>query len=89
MRRGKVKSGLTAKGFQSIEGSNHEKFIYHDASGKKRRIMTVLSRGPSGRDVDSKMIHAMARQCQLTAPQFNDLIDCTLSRADYEKVVGL
>jgi hypothetical protein len=39
------------------------------------------------REIGDDLLGKMAQQCRLTKPQFMKLIECTLSREDYE--VGL
>ena len=39
------------------------------------------------RDISDRLLSQMARQLHLTRRQFDDLIDCRLSQADYEAML--
>ena len=39
------------------------------------------------RDIDDHLLGRMARQLYLSRRQFDDLIDCRLSQADYEAML--
>jgi hypothetical protein len=80
-----VESGLRAKGFQKSDGDHHY-FIYYDLCGKKTPVKTKTSH--SGRDLDDSLLGMMARQVRLSKRQFLDLLDCPLSRQDYDLIVG-
>lgn len=80
-----VESGLVAKGFVRKEG-DHNFFIYWTAGGKKSRVFTKTSH--SGKDISDDLLSMMARQCKLTRGKFFDLIDCPLSRVEYEKLLN-
>jgi len=79
-----VETGLLAKGFQQREG-DHAYYIYYDLQGKKSTAKTKTSH--SGKDLDDSLLALMSRQTKLTKKQFLDLVDCPLSRDDYEKIL--
>jgi hypothetical protein len=79
-----VESGLLAKGFQKRDG-DHTYFIYHDTDGKKSTAKTKTSH--SGKDLDDSLLALMSKQAKLTKKQFLDLVDCPLSRAEYETLL--
>lgn len=82
-----VEGGLVRKGFQPIKpGADHNYFIYLSLAGKKARASTKTSHGKSF-DIDDHLLGQMARQCGLTKKQFLDLLDCPLSREEYEKLL--
>ncbi|MFN0078572.1 MAG: hypothetical protein ACKVY0_19100 [Prosthecobacter sp.] len=82
-----VEGGLTRKGFQPIKpGADHNYFIYQSMAGQKARASTKTSHG-KGFDIDDNLLSQMARQCGLTKKQFLGLLDCPLSREDYEKLL--
>lgn len=82
-----VEGGLTRKGFQPNKpGADHNYFIYLSLAGKKARASTKTSYG-KGFDIDDNLLGQMARQCGLTKKQFLDLLDCPLSREEYEKLL--
>lgn len=76
-----VEAGLRNKGFTQ-ENSHHRYFIYHTLDGRKSRIRTRTSHGD--KDIDKSLLRLMARQCRLTYQEFLRLVDCPLSRTDYE-----
>ena len=79
-----VMAALERKGFSASEG-DHTYFIYYTADGRKTLAKTKVSH--SGKDVADVILGMMARQCKLTAPQFRDLVDCSLSRTAYEDIL--
>lgn len=48
--------------------------------------MTLTSHGADS-DLNDRVLAKMARQLRLTRRQFDDLIDCRLSQADYEAML--
>jgi len=83
--KGVVETALRNKGFQQTEGDHHY-FIYHRKDGKKTLAKTKTSHG-SKSDLDDYLLGQMAKQCSLTKPQFLELVDCTLTRDAYERVL--
>lgn len=82
-----VEGGLTRKGFQPTKpGADHNYFIYQSLAGKKARASTKTSHGKSF-DIDDSLLGEMARQCGLTKKEFLNLLDCPLSREEYEKLL--
>ena len=81
-----VERGLLRKGFR-ILNSRHRHFGYVKLDGQAaNHVATVMSHG-SDRDLDDGLLAKMARQLRLTRRQFDDLIDCRLSQADYEAIL--
>ena len=81
-----VERRLLRKGFH-IENSRHRHFTYIKRDGRAAdHIATVMSHG-SDRDIDDRLLGKMARQLNLTRRQFDQLIDCSLSQADYEALM--
>ncbi len=76
-----VEKSLLKKGFLS-GGGDHNFFFYHSKAGKKTIVRTKTSHG--GKDIDDNLLSLMAGQCKLTNKDFRLLIDCPLSRDDYE-----
>ncbi len=68
------------------KGADHRYFIYRTVGGQKARASTHTSHG-KGFDIDDHLLAQMARQCGLTKKQFLDLLDCPLSRQDYENIL--
>lgn len=79
--RKNVMAALERKGFTASEG-DHTYYIYHTSDGRKTLAKTKVSH--SGKDIADNVLGMMAHQCRLTMPQFRNLVDCPLSREDYE-----
>ena len=78
-----VEESLQKKGFSRREGDHHY-FVFHTQDGRKTRAATKTSHSPKVRDIADNLLGQMARQCLLTKPQFLDLIDCPMTREQYE-----
>ncbi len=86
--KSEVEAGLLKKGFKSTKpGSDHNWFVYADAAGKKAIGARTKTSHGRGFDLDDSLLAQMARQVGLTKKQFLDLVDCPLSRDDYEKLL--
>ena len=79
-----IKSSLISKGFKKKEKNTHTHLIYHDDGGKKTPVYTFISRG-SYKEVDDKRVSDMAKQCRLSNTDFVQLVECSLSREDYDQ----
>lgn len=80
-----IEAGLLNKGFQPRPG-DHNYFVYVAQDGTKALAKTKTSHG-RGFDIDNALSGMMARQCALTQAQFLKLIECPLSRKDYEAIL--
>ena len=81
-----VERGLLRKGFR-LTDTHHRRFVYHTLDGEEPQpVGTLMSHGPD-RDISDRLLAAMSRQLHLTRRQFDDLVDCTLSQADYEAML--
>lgn len=78
-----VEAGLAAKGFQSDSG-DHRVFIYYSKDGRRTPVRTKTSHGTSTRTIGDDLISQMARQCHVTRGDFLRLVDCPMSREEYE-----
>lgn len=76
-----VEQSLRQKGFRSREG-DHSYFVYWSQAGKKTAVFTKTSHG--ARELTDSLLAQMARQCRLSRADFDRLVDCPLTRADYE-----
>ena len=85
LKRREVEQALESKGFMRRERA-HVFFLYHTREGLKTSVRTMTSHGNSGADIDRSLISKMARQCRIERPEFERLIDCSLSQEDYEKL---
>ncbi|MDD9963097.1 MAG: hypothetical protein OXU70_13500 [Gammaproteobacteria bacterium] len=83
-KRRKVENALVRKGFRRKEG-HHSFFHYHTEAGEKTPVWTKTSHGRSGADIHERLFKRMADQCGLTADEFGDLVECPMSRTDYEQ----
>lgn len=81
-KRRDVEAGLLRKGFQKEDG-DHNYFIYHRMSdGKPTGVFTKTSH--SGKDLDDFLLGQMAKQCRVNKRQFLALVECPLTREEYE-----
>lgn len=79
----KVEEALLKKGFEDKEGDHHF-FIYHTLQGKKSSIRTKTSHTPKMKEISDGILAQMAKQCRLNKQDFMNLVDCPLSREQYE-----
>ncbi|MGL5094560.1 MAG: hypothetical protein ACRDD1_03175 [Planctomycetia bacterium] len=79
-----VEPSLAKKGFRLREGDHH-RFIYFTKTGLKSPVMTMTSH--SHRDVSDKLLGKMARDLKLSRAEFDDFVDCALSRDAYESLL--
>lgn len=77
-----VEAGLTNKGFRVTE-SHHRFFLYYTEGGEKSAVRTHTSQG-KGIELDDFLLGQMAKQCRVSKAEFLQLVDCPLSRTDYE-----
>ena len=76
-----VEKSLLNKGFQA-GGGDHNYFFYYSKAGKKTIVRTKTSHG--SREIDDNLLALMARNCKLSNKDFGLLIECPLSRDNYE-----
>lgn len=83
----KVRSALKAKGFVLDRLTNHEYYRYlHD--GKITSIRTKISHGSKGElNLGTPLSVKMQKQLHLTKKQFQSLLDCPMSAAEYAQVL--
>lgn len=81
-----VEKALASKGF-TCSTTNHNYFVFYTAAQKKTPIKTMTSFGHKPKDISGDLLSSMARQCKLTNSQFLNLVDCPLSRNDYETLL--
>jgi hypothetical protein len=80
-----VESGLLNKGFNRKDGDHHF-FIYWTKDGRKSRVFTKTSH--SGKDISDDLLSMMSRQCKVTRQNFFRLVDCPLTREEYETLLN-
>ena len=84
--KSKVESALKGKGFEQTEGDHHF-FVYMTVEGKKTSVRTKTSHTPKMKDIPDNLLSQMAKQCKLSKNDFFRLLDCPLSREEYEAIL--
>lgn len=79
-----VERSLESKGFERSP-NKHNNFIYFTKSGKKSPARTGTSHSKKMKTIPDSIISEMAKQCKLTKAEFEDLINCPMSRDQYEQ----
>lgn len=82
--RKNVEQVLERKGFTKNQ-TDHRKFIYYLLTGEKTAVWTKTSHGSSHSEISSSNQRKMAKQCKLRNKDFDRLLDCPLSREEYQK----
>lgn len=85
LKKDMVVRNLTKKGFAQDE-RDHLYLTYVTLDGKKTAIRTKVSHG-SKSDITTGLVSAMARQCQLTTPEFKEFAECKLDQNQYEQIL--
>lgn len=84
-----VLNRLKRKGFVEEREGHHIFLIYETTAGLRTDIRTRLSHQSGGSDIGDPLLGAMARQVRLNRREFDELIDCPLSRQEYESKLRL
>lgn len=79
---GEVEQALKAKGMERDENHHH---MFRKTIGGVTTLVTRLSH--DGGDIDDGLAKLMGNQLCLQLKEFWELIDCPLSKEDWEKVV--
>jgi hypothetical protein len=82
--RDTIHESFLKKGFQQKDGGDHLRYIYLSSDGKKTAVHTKMSRGSKYKYLSDPLIAQMAKQCMLAKSDFLALVDCPLTRQDYE-----
>lgn len=82
------RASLAAKGFTIDEQRRHIVLVYEDLEGRTTTARTLLSHGAGGSEIGDNLHGRMARQVKLTHADFLRLIDCPMSREEYDAIVG-
>ena len=80
-KQAEVEKSLLNKGFEA-GGGDHHYFFYYSKAGKKTIVRTKTSHG--AREIDDNLLAQMAKQCKLSNADFGLLVECPLSRDEYE-----
>jgi hypothetical protein len=79
----KALKSLKKKGFE--EKNTHHKILEYSLDGKFI-LHTRISHG-ANHDLSNYHVAQMAKQCKLSKKEFVDLVQCPLSKSDYEKKI--
>jgi len=63
--------------------------LYEELDGRRTDIRTRVSHQSGGGDIGDNLLSAMARQVRLSRRDFEQLVDCPLSREAYEAKLDL
>ena len=85
-KKAKVEAALQKKGFE-LDERHHHYFVYMTLDGKVTAIKTRTSHTPKMKEIPDGILAQMAKQCHLKNPDFLKLVDCPLSREDYEAIL--
>lgn len=81
----KIETALMKKGFKKDSGRDHIYFIYRRKDGCLSQVRTKISH--SAKDIADNLISQMAKQCKLTNKDFKELVGCSLSQDDFERLI--
>lgn len=76
-----IRKALLDKGFE--EENTHHEMYWLRVDGKRTSIRTRISNGK--KEYGDNLLAQMARQVKLTRDEFDDLVDCPLSKEAYAK----
>lgn len=83
VKTNKIDASLQKKGFDKTNRDHNYYILY--VEGKKTKIHTKISH--SATEIDDFLVKQMARQVRLDRKQFEDLIECPLSKEDYIEIL--
>ena len=81
-----IESALLKKGFLKADGDHHY-FKYHTTTGLISPIKTKTSYTPKQKTIGDPLLGKMCKQCHLSKSQFLDLVDCPMTREQYETIL--
>jgi hypothetical protein len=84
-----VLSSLKSKGFFENREGHHIILVYETKSGLTSEVRTRVSHQSGGGDISDNLLGQMARQVRLGRRDLEQLIDCPLSRDEYEAKLDL
>jgi len=82
--RSAISNSLQKKGFILEEDHTHKCFFYWSKNGKRTKVRTMVSHGTKYKVIGDNLLALMSKQCKLSKAEFLELIDCPLTREDYE-----
>ena len=80
-----VIAALKNKGFMEDREGHHVFLIYERLDGRRTEVRTRVSHQSSGGDISDNLLGAMSRQVRLSRRDFEQLLDCPLTREAYEE----
>lgn len=81
-KRRAIAAALESKGFVAEERKRHVQYHFW-ADGKDTGAFTFLSRGPGREEIGDPLLSAMANELGIRKREFEQLVDCTWSEADF------
>lgn len=87
LKKRRVVAALRKKGFEKDKDGKHIVLAYRFLDGTPSKIKTHVSHGSKRSDLSDHLIAEMSRQIKLPKKEFVDLVSCSMSQADYEKIV--
>ena len=81
-----VDAALRRKGFVVREQKRYRRYFFYTRDGSRSGVSTSMSRG-SRRGIGRRLAGFMASDCKLTNRELDRLIDCSMSREDYEELL--
>ena len=81
-----IESALLKKGFLKADGDHHY-FKYQTISGLITPIKTKTSHTPKQKSIGDSLLGKMCKQCHLSKSQFIELVDCPMTRKQYETIL--
>ena len=82
-----IVSGLKAKGFAEERQRKHIHFVYEDLEGRTTTARTMISHDTSGSDIEDGLLAKMAKQVGLKRKDFDNLIDCPMTREQFDAAI--
>ena len=83
-----VLRGLTKKGFELKEKTKHTGLTYYNKQGQKTGSSTIVSRGSNYKVLGDTLLNSMADHCGLSTAQFVELVDCSMSQDEYDRLIA-
>ena len=83
-KKSKVESALRKKGFEQTSG-DHRFFVYVTLEGRRTTVRTKTSHTPKMKEIPDNILAQMSKQCRLKKSDFLQLVDCPLTREEYER----
>jgi hypothetical protein len=82
--RADIVKSLSGKGFTIEQKGRDHDFLFFAHDGRLGPIFTKVSRGKAHKTIGDPLLARMRRQLHLVGKEFDQLIDCPLTREGYE-----